>query len=118
MIELTDLGSSKCVDSTILNSSNSKNPGDSDQLNKFFSLLLLRYDKAGKLQKISQQTQKINRHHRIRQHKRYLMIRVAKVRCRKPDREYNADEPHKGEIAKKHEKEEQPVHSVKDAPKA
>ena len=28
---------------------------------------------------------------------------------RKADKEYNADEPHGGDIAKKHEQEEQPV---------
>jgi hypothetical protein len=33
------------------------------------------------------------------------------------DKRYHADEPHGGNIAKKHEKEEQPVHPVKKAPK-
>lgn len=32
------------------------------------------------------------------------------------DREYNADEPHGGNIAKKRENEEQPVHSIKNPP--
>jgi hypothetical protein len=36
---------------------------------------------------------------------------------RKSDREYHADEPHSNEIAKKHEREEQPVHPVNNAPK-
>jgi hypothetical protein len=42
----------------------------------------------------------------------------GKSKVRKTDREYNAIEPHRGEIAKKHEREEQPVHAVKDAPKS
>ncbi|GAA4341325.1 hypothetical protein GCM10023149_53500 [Mucilaginibacter gynuensis] len=33
------------------------------------------------------------------------------------DKQYNADEPHGGDIAKKREKEEQPVAPVKNAPK-
>jgi hypothetical protein len=41
----------------------------------------------------------------------------GKSKVRKEDREYKANQPHKGEIAKKHETEEQPVHSVKEAPK-
>ncbi|HEY4323198.1 MAG TPA: hypothetical protein VGN20_04410 [Mucilaginibacter sp.] len=41
----------------------------------------------------------------------------GKSKVRKADKEYNRDKPHGGEIAKKHEKEEQPVHSVKDAPR-
>ena len=32
------------------------------------------------------------------------------------DRIYNADEPHGGQIAKKRENEEQPVHSIKNPP--
>jgi hypothetical protein len=32
------------------------------------------------------------------------------------DKIYHADEPHKGDIAKKHENEEQPVHSVNKSP--
>jgi hypothetical protein len=32
-----------------------------------------------------------------------------KSKVRKSDRQYNADEPHGGDIAKKHESEEQPV---------
>jgi len=31
---------------------------------------------------------------------------------KKEDKEYKAKEPHKGDIAKKHESEEQPVHSA------
>jgi hypothetical protein len=41
----------------------------------------------------------------------------GKSKVHKPDRTYNADNPHGGDIAKKHEREEQPVHSVKDTPK-
>ncbi|WP_259068263.1 hypothetical protein HDF24_08635 [Mucilaginibacter sp. X4EP1] len=37
----------------------------------------------------------------------------GKAKVKKVDREYNADQPHGGDIAKKHEREEQPVHSVK-----
>jgi len=33
------------------------------------------------------------------------------------DKVYHADRPHGGQIAKKHEKEEQPVHPVNDPPK-
>jgi hypothetical protein len=33
------------------------------------------------------------------------------------DKQYNAEEPHGGDIAKKHEKEEQPVEPIKTAPK-
>ena len=36
---------------------------------------------------------------------------------KKQDKVYNANEPHHGDIAKKHENEEQPVHSVNKAPK-
>jgi hypothetical protein len=32
------------------------------------------------------------------------------------DKQYNADEPHGGNIAQKHEKDEQPVQPVKKAP--
>jgi len=42
----------------------------------------------------------------------------GKSKVRRSDREYNADEPHTNKIAKKHEEEEQPVHSVKKAPNA
>jgi len=35
---------------------------------------------------------------------------------RKSDRQYNADEPHGGNIAKKHENEEQPVEPLKYPP--
>jgi hypothetical protein len=41
----------------------------------------------------------------------------GKSKVKKADKEYHEDKPHGGEIAKKHEKEEQPVHSVKSAPK-
>jgi hypothetical protein len=41
----------------------------------------------------------------------------GKSKVSKEDRTYNADKPHGGEIAIKHEKEEQPVHSVNKAPK-
>jgi len=44
------------------------------------------------------------------------MIRAAKARS--GDLTGNADEPHTNKIAKKHEEEEQPVHSVKNAPNA
>jgi hypothetical protein len=37
-------------------------------------------------------------------------------KIRKEDKQYNADEPHGGDIAKKREKEEQPVNPGKDAP--
>lgn len=40
-----------------------------------------------------------------------------KSKVRKEDKQYHADNPHGGDIAKKHEKEEQPVHSVKSVPK-
>lgn len=36
---------------------------------------------------------------------------------KKQDKVYHAREPHGGDIAKKHENEEQPVHSVDKAPK-
>lgn len=36
---------------------------------------------------------------------------------KRPDKVYHADEPHGGEIAKKHEQEEQPVEPVKSPPK-
>lgn len=35
---------------------------------------------------------------------------------KKADKQYTADEPHGGDIAKKHENEEQPVESVKNPP--
>jgi len=41
----------------------------------------------------------------------------GKAKIRHEDREYHADKPHGGSIAKKHEREEQPVHPVKDPPK-
>jgi hypothetical protein len=41
----------------------------------------------------------------------------GKSAVKKQDRKYNADEPHGGDIARKHEREEQPVHPVKQAPK-
>ncbi|MGH7238093.1 MAG: hypothetical protein ACREGF_06165 [Candidatus Saccharimonadales bacterium] len=34
----------------------------------------------------------------------------GKSKVRKSDRVYKADEPHRGEIAKKHQQQEQPVH--------
>lgn len=34
----------------------------------------------------------------------------GKSKVRNADKEYHADNPHGGDIAKKHEKEEQPVH--------
>lgn len=34
----------------------------------------------------------------------------GKSKVRHVDKEYHADKPHGGDIAKKHEKEEQPVH--------
>ena len=34
----------------------------------------------------------------------------GKSKVRQVDKEYHADKPHGGDIAKKHEKEEQPVH--------
>jgi hypothetical protein len=42
----------------------------------------------------------------------------GKAKIRQPDKDYNANEPHKGDIAKRHETEEQPVQPVKDAPKS
>ena len=42
----------------------------------------------------------------------------GKSKVKKTDKTYHEDEPHNGEIAKKHEKEEQPVHPVKDVPKS
>jgi hypothetical protein len=35
---------------------------------------------------------------------------------KKADKEYDADQPHGGDIAKKHENEEQPVSPVKNPP--
>ena len=40
-----------------------------------------------------------------------------KAKRRKGDEQYHADKPHGGDIAKKHEKEEQPVHPIKNPPK-
>lgn len=40
-----------------------------------------------------------------------------KSKVRKEDKVYDADEPHGGDIAKKREKEEQPVHSVNSSQK-
>ncbi|WP_109609513.1 hypothetical protein [Mucilaginibacter oryzae] len=40
-----------------------------------------------------------------------------KSKVRKEDKQYHADNPHGGDIAQKHEKEEQPVHPVKSVPK-
>jgi hypothetical protein len=39
-----------------------------------------------------------------------------KSKVRKTDRQYDADKPHGGNIAGRHETEEQPVQPVKDAP--
>jgi hypothetical protein len=36
----------------------------------------------------------------------------GKSKVRKSDREYHLDQPHGGDIAKRHENEEQPVHSA------
>jgi hypothetical protein len=41
----------------------------------------------------------------------------GKSKVREEDMQYHADEPHGGDIAKKHEKEEQPVESVTAVPK-
>ena len=38
-------------------------------------------------------------------------------KVRREDKTYDADEPHGGDIAKKREKEEQPVNPVKNPPK-
>jgi hypothetical protein len=40
----------------------------------------------------------------------------GKSKVRKEDKEYKADEPKQENIAKKHERDEQPVHSVNAAP--
>jgi hypothetical protein len=40
----------------------------------------------------------------------------GKSKVRKEDKVYHADKPHGGDIAKKHEREEQPVESIKKAP--
>jgi hypothetical protein len=40
----------------------------------------------------------------------------GKSKVERPDKEYHADKPHGGSIAKKHEKEEQPVEPVKNPP--
>jgi len=40
----------------------------------------------------------------------------GKSKVRKEDKQYHADKPHGGNIAKKHEKEEQPVDPIKTAP--
>jgi hypothetical protein len=41
----------------------------------------------------------------------------GKSKVRKEDKQYHANNPHGGDIAKKHEKEEQPVYPIKKAPK-
>jgi hypothetical protein len=41
----------------------------------------------------------------------------GKSKIRKEDKQYHSDNPHSGDIAKKHEKEEQPVEPIKDPPK-
>jgi len=38
----------------------------------------------------------------------------GKSKVHKTDRTYHGDEPHGGDIARKHETEEQPVHPVKE----
>jgi hypothetical protein len=38
----------------------------------------------------------------------------GKAKVKKADREYHADQPHGGDIAKKHEREEQPVDTPKE----
>jgi hypothetical protein len=38
-------------------------------------------------------------------------------KVRREDKTYHEDEPHGGDIATKHEKEEQPVHPIKTPPK-
>ncbi|WP_426670778.1 hypothetical protein ACPPVU_06005 [Mucilaginibacter sp. McL0603] len=40
----------------------------------------------------------------------------GKSKVRHSDKEYHADKPHGGNIAKKHEKEEQPVSPIKNPP--
>ena len=40
----------------------------------------------------------------------------GKSKVRDSDKEYHADKPHGGNIAKKHEKEEQPVTPIKNPP--
>ena len=40
----------------------------------------------------------------------------GKSKLKKSDKAYKADQPHSGDIAKKHEREEQPVEPVKQAP--
>ena len=41
----------------------------------------------------------------------------GKSKVRPEDKQYHADKPHGGNIAKKHEKEEQPVDPIKNPPK-
>jgi hypothetical protein len=41
----------------------------------------------------------------------------GKAKIRTLDKNYQADKPHGGDIASRHETEEQPVQPVKDAPK-
>lgn len=40
----------------------------------------------------------------------------SKSKVRNADKQYHADKPHGGNIAKKHEKEEQPVEPIKNPP--
>jgi hypothetical protein len=40
----------------------------------------------------------------------------GKTKLHSSDKQYNADEPHGGDIATRHENEEQPVNSVNQAP--
>jgi hypothetical protein len=41
----------------------------------------------------------------------------GKAKIQHEDKEYRADEPHTGDIAKKHEREEQPVEPIKNPPR-
>lgn len=41
----------------------------------------------------------------------------GKAKIKPEDKTYQGTQPHGGDIAVKHEREEQPVHSVNDAPK-
>ena len=41
----------------------------------------------------------------------------GKSKVRQEDQQYHADKPHGGNIAKKHEEEEQPVDPIKNPPK-
>ena len=45
------------------------------------------------------------------------VLQGGKSKVRQEDKQYHADKPHGGNIAKKHEKEEQPVDPIKSPPK-